>query len=168
MPQPQGVTILPFHLSSAGCLRTCQRLKACVRTHLPPTPHKGCLLPFFPHMLPSSLYLCTHKPKFLFKWLLTPTLKRSSKGQNRYTPRPQSEMKKAQARKAAELTEDRKGSRQISTALFGWCVQGAEGDVFCSGFGLVVWGFFPSPDYSCEGFLLFILCLLYEKGEMGQ
>ncbi|XP_064302699.1 CB1 cannabinoid receptor-interacting protein 1 isoform X2 [Phalacrocorax carbo] len=29
MPQTQGVTTFPFHLSSAGCLGTCQRLKAC-------------------------------------------------------------------------------------------------------------------------------------------
>ncbi|XP_074944511.1 CB1 cannabinoid receptor-interacting protein 1 isoform X2 [Phalacrocorax aristotelis] len=79
MPQTQGVTTFPFHLSSAGCLGTCQRLKACMRT---PPPPKGCLLPFFPHMLPLSHYLCIRKPKFLIKRLPTATLKGSSKGWN--------------------------------------------------------------------------------------
>jgi len=88
-------------------------------------------------MLPLSHYLYNHKPKLLFKWFLTPTLKRSSKGQNRYMPWPQSEMTKAPAHKAAELTEDRKSSRKISTAIFEWCAWGAEADSVCSGFGLL-------------------------------
>lgn len=37
-----------------------------------------------PHKLLLSYYLCIHKPKLLFKHFLTPTLKRSSKGQNQY------------------------------------------------------------------------------------
>lgn len=62
MPQAQRATTLPFRLLSAGCLRTCQRLKACVKTHPPSPPAVFSLFPilFHYHIISTSTNLSSH------------------------------------------------------------------------------------------------------------